>query len=108
MPARARPAATVSSSSPTANRKITTEASSAAPIAIAPAAATVIRVSMLKGVPDKRAGERAAGEGRKSNERGDAVSPMRQIGPDRGDREGHRNERPQTEGHRPFRVFHQA
>jgi hypothetical protein len=36
MPALARPAATVSRNSPTANRNITTAASSAAPIAMAP------------------------------------------------------------------------
>ena len=50
-PARARLAATPSSSSPTANRNTTTAASGASPIAIAPMAATDISVSMLNGVP---------------------------------------------------------
>ena len=55
IPARARAAAIRSSSSPTANRKMTTAASSADPIAIAPTVAIDISVSMVKGVPPRKA-----------------------------------------------------
>ena len=51
MPARARPAATLSNISPIAKRSTTVAASSAAPIATAPRAATHINVSMENGVP---------------------------------------------------------
>ena len=51
MLALARPAATPSSSSPTRKRKTTTAASSAAPMKTAPTAATVISISIEKGVP---------------------------------------------------------
>ncbi len=51
MPARARPAATFSSNSPTAKSSTTTAASSAAPMMAAPTAAVTISVSMLKGLP---------------------------------------------------------
>ncbi len=49
--ARARPAATPSSISPTRNNKTTTAASSVAPISTAPTAATVISVSIENGLP---------------------------------------------------------
>ena len=52
MPARALPAATLSSSSPTANRNTTAAASSASPITRAPIEATTISVSMEKGEPE--------------------------------------------------------
>src|SRR3546814_10652683 len=52
MPARARPAATVSKSSPIENKNTTAAASSASPMTRAPSAATVINVSIEKGEPD--------------------------------------------------------
>ena len=55
MPARARPAATPSSTSPMAKRKTTIAASAAAPIASAPAAATVISISIVKVWPSRAA-----------------------------------------------------
>ncbi|GJD79011.1 hypothetical protein NBEOAGPD_2231 [Methylobacterium gregans] len=51
MPARARPAATTSSISPTVKSSTTMAASSAAWMASAPAVATDISISMEKGVP---------------------------------------------------------
>jgi hypothetical protein len=51
IPARARPAATPSSSSPKAKRKTTMAASRASPMASAPSVAIDIKVSMLNGVP---------------------------------------------------------
>src|SRR5262249_5870771 len=63
IPARARAAAIRSNSSPTANRKMTTAASEADPIAIAPTVAIDISVSIVKGVPprDAAAARRATG-----------------------------------------------
>ena len=51
MLARARLAATPSSSSPTRNRKTTVAASSVAPMMTAPTAAIVISISIENGVP---------------------------------------------------------
>ena len=53
--ARARSAATPSSTSPTANRNTTSAASSAAPMNSAPTAAMVISPSMVKGMPARSA-----------------------------------------------------
>ena len=53
--ARARPAATFSSSSPIVNRNTTTAASGVAPMRIAPTVAIDISVSMLNGEPARAA-----------------------------------------------------
>ena len=55
MPSRALLAATPSSTSPTANRNTTNAASSAALMNRAPIAALVISISMVKGMPARKA-----------------------------------------------------
>ena len=55
MPARARPAATFSSSSPIVNRNTTTAASEVAPMRIAPTVAIDISISMENGEPARAA-----------------------------------------------------
>ncbi len=53
IPARARSAATLSSNSPTENKKTTAAASSPSPMNSAPSAATDISISMEKGEPER-------------------------------------------------------
>ena len=70
MPSRALPAATPSSTSPTAKRNTTSAASSAASMNSAPTAAIVIRLSMVKGWPIRSAAKARRATG---------ATPMRQA-----------------------------
>ena len=55
IPARARSAATPSRTSPIAKRKMTIAASAAAPMNKAPPAAMVINISIVNGIPERKA-----------------------------------------------------